>query len=50
MRSSFEQADPFALHDNVAMLLRIHMLGYPARVGRLGVSSSSLRRASRTSG
>ncbi|PWN45146.1 golgi adaptor HA1/AP1 adaptin gamma subunit [Ceraceosorus guamensis] len=35
IRSSFKQADPFALHNNIAKLLYIHMLGYPAHFGQI---------------
>jgi AP-1 complex subunit gamma-1 len=35
IRSGFKQADPFALHNNIAKLLYIHMLGYPAHFGQI---------------
>lgn len=35
IRTSFKQADPFSLHNNIAKLLYIHMLGYPAHFGQI---------------
>lgn len=35
IRTSFKQADPFNLHNNISKLLYIHMLGYPAHFGQI---------------
>lgn len=35
MRTSFKEEDSFARHHNVAKLLYIHMLGYPAHFGQI---------------
>ncbi|UZJ54989.1 hypothetical protein CBS101457_004309 [Exobasidium rhododendri] len=35
IRTSFKQADPFSLHNNISKLLYIHMLGYPAHFGQI---------------
>lgn len=35
IRTSFKQADPFSLYNNISKLLYIHMLGYPAHFGQI---------------
>ncbi|CAD6965862.1 unnamed protein product [Tilletia laevis] len=35
IRTSFKGEDPFGLHNNIAKLLYIHMLGYPAHFGQV---------------
>lgn len=35
VRTSFKEEDSFARHHNVAKLLYIHMLGYPAHFGQI---------------
>lgn len=35
IRTSFKEEDSFARHHNVAKLLYIHMLGYPAHFGQI---------------
>lgn len=35
IRTAFKDEDPFARHNNIAKLLYIHMLGYPAHFGQI---------------
>lgn len=35
IRTSFKDDDPFSRHNNIAKLLYIHMLGYPAHFGQI---------------
>lgn len=35
IRTSFKEEDSFARHNNIAKLLYIHMLGYPAHFGQI---------------
>lgn len=35
IRASFREEDSFARHHNIAKLLYIHMLGYPAHFGQI---------------
>ena len=35
IQTSFKEEDSFARHNNIAKLLYIHMLGYPAHFGQI---------------